>query len=53
MNNQTEKEKINRPCMNPSHNFPGLLYIPHGESHTHKCPGCGKVTTLKATLITC
>jgi hypothetical protein len=37
-----------KTCMSPSHNFPNMLYIPPGESHTHKCPACGMETTVRS-----
>lgn len=37
---------IQRTCLSPDHDPPGLLYIPAGQTHTHTCPGCGKTTVM-------
>lgn len=33
-------------CVHPSHNYPSGLYVAPGKGYTHKCPGCGYVTTV-------
>ena len=42
-----------RPCISPSHNFPGMLVIPTGRSHTHTCPVCGETTTVTSPIVIC
>jgi hypothetical protein len=58
MNKKIEWDKIPDwndlvSCNDPSHNFPSHLWIPPGQSHTHKCPRCGQETTVTAPIITC
>jgi hypothetical protein len=33
-------------CNHPEHEFPTLLFIPAGSSHTHTCPHCGQSATV-------
>lgn len=47
------KNSWNKICLNPAHNFPSMLYIPAGQSHTHTCPGCGKSQTVISPMIFC
>lgn len=35
-----------KPCMNPSHNPPGHLYLRPGQRYVHICPGCKKRTVM-------
>lgn len=48
---ETPWEKSNQPCRNPSHDFPNMLVIPQGQSHTHTCPGCGKTITVTPQIV--
>ncbi len=36
-----------KPCLNPSHEPPNMLYIEPGKQYRHVCQGCGKVTILR------
>jgi hypothetical protein len=40
-----------KACQHTEHNFPTLLYIPSGQSHTHICPGCGNEITLTTPIL--
>lgn len=44
---------IKKPCMNPEHDFPSMIYIPPGESFTHTCPGCGNKITAQNSIVYC
>lgn len=39
-------KKAKKECQHPEHNFPTLIYIPGGQSHTHVCPDCGNEITV-------
>ena len=39
-------------CNNPSHNLPTHILLEPGE-YEHKCPGCGKITSVNIPSITC
>ena len=40
-----------KECNHPEHNFPILLYIPGGQTHTHVCPNCGNEITVMASIV--
>lgn len=42
-----------RPCFDPSHNFPSMLYIPPGKVYTHTCPSCGHSISCRGREIWC
>lgn len=41
-----------KPCLNPGHEVPGLLYIPPGQTYKHVCPGCNNEIVVTTPEIT-
>jgi hypothetical protein len=42
-----------KACLNMSHNFPTMLYVPPGMKYVHYCPGCGQKTVVTGGSVTC
>lgn len=37
-------------CTSPAHDFPNMLVVPAGTSHTHTCPHCGNKITVRGAI---
>lgn len=40
---------FDKPCKHPQHTPPMHLFIPVGQEHHHKCPGCGTTHVIRGS----
>lgn len=41
-----------KPCTHREHEPPRHIVIKPGEALEHECPGCGKITILRPSMVT-
>lgn len=44
-------EPWKKPCANPEHLPPNMLYIPPDQEYVHVCPGCGFTCVLQGSNV--